>query len=166
MNVLIEALVFAVLIHINRRVDHGVVHGGVEVHHIILGSAFITILCSSFSQRACPSAFTLSKSQPGTSVCILFNAPSILTGRQGHFYFDLFAFGGFKVEPCFDLLAGYLGEVAGLVELGPETAVYFLWRIIGEAVQDERLVERHGEVQRAGACPAVGLAVTYEGAVV
>ena len=98
MYILIKALVFAVLIHINGGVDHGVVHTGIKIH-LIIGAALYHNFVQLFFPKGLPVRFYLVKIPAGYFNLHIVKCTVHAYRRYRHLYFYLLAFVGFKVKP-------------------------------------------------------------------
>ena len=163
-DVLVEAAVLAVHVHVNRRVDQCVVKRRIE-HRQLVVAAFgfddVQLLgpfCTSFGGDLFESFVA------GFGFEVL-HCPFGADGRQSHFDIERRVVAQIEIEVAYDLASLNIGEITVRLEFGQMTHV-FGFLVVDVAVVVERLRELHRKIGVVRPCPAVCDAVTHQRGVV
>ena len=163
-DLVVEASVGSVHVHIDRRVDHRMVKGRVE--HFLLGFGTLDFHLGEFllpgGQGFATDLFERLAFSFGFQV---LQGSGRSGGGKGNLYGQFRVPGGVELEPGHQLASGHRREVAGLVELAPSSLVVHLLPV-DVAIFNDRLRERDGEVSIIGTGPSVGDAVAGDKPVV
>src|ERR1700690_1060469 len=122
MNKLVDPFIRTVNVHIDRRVDKGVVDGGIEVDFLVLCSLDLNLV-----QLGIPGGLALAADSvkvPARRFGAEIDERSLhADGRQGEFQQDLRSFRRMEIEMHPELAAGGFREIVRLVPVAPEAVI-------------------------------------------
>ena len=163
-HVLVQSPILSIHIHINRRIDEGMIIRSIE-HGLLVFRSFHFEGCKltvpTIRRRTSQDIKIFSHGFGLEVLQCAFCAGS----RKSHLYYQFRIFGVIKLEIRNDLTASHLREVGVDREFSPESFVINFLHILVTIVTD-RFRQRDGKISIVGTCPSIGNAITGQQSIV